>query len=424
MLRTTTLSAAALLGVTLLAPAAPATAAATCQGRVATITGTGTVTGTEGDDVIVADTALTVNALGGDDLVCVTGDAYTSVYAGAGDDVVDATLATGASTVLGAGADTYLGSAAGEDVTAGEDDDSDTERDVIAVGGGFDSVSSGEGGEPNADEIRGDGEMQLFWSGVPAGSSAAHGGAGSTFQMLYNNRVARLKIDTGAGYLSTGSGPRLDLSGFTGFSVRGYGALRRVTVLGSNQDESVSLGWNTSRRVKQKVALRGGDDRLSIGVFSRRSSFSGGDGADEIVAGARSRIGLDLAREKLTVGSGRKAVRVEANSFEDARIASSVVTLRGSGRSNDLEVNACRATVRGLGGRDEITAFINTPDGARVECGNGRRTHFLGGPGNDTLVGSAGRDVLVGGPGRDSANGRQSRDTCRAEQRTSCEARR
>lgn len=80
--------------------------------------------------------------------------------------------------------------------------------------------------------------------------------------------------------------------------------------------------------------------------------------------------------------------------------------------------------MRGLGGRDEITAFINTPDGARIECSNGRRMRFLGGPGKDTLVGSAGRDVLVGGPGRDSANGRQSRDTCQAEVRTSCEVRR
>ncbi|MCW2735440.1 hypothetical protein [Nocardioides sp.] len=426
MLRTTTLPAAALLGLTLLAPAGPATAAVTCPGVTATISGTGTVTGTEGDDVIVADDALTVNALGGNDLICVTGDTYTDVYAGAGDDVVDATLATGGvSATLGAGADTYRGSANGESVTGGEDDDRDTERDVIDLGsGGFDSVSSGEGGETNADEIRGEGELQLFWSGIPTATSVAHAGTGSTFQMLYANEVARLKIDTGAGYLSTGPGPRLDLDGFTGFSVRGYSTLRQVTILGSNRDESVSLGWNTSARVTQRVALRGGDDRLSVGLFARRSSFSGGDGVDELVAGSRSRVDLDLARERLTAGSGRKAVRAEANSFEDARLASSVVTLTGTRRTNDLEVNACRATVHGLGGRDEITAFINTPDGARVECGNGRRTHFLGGPGNDTLVGSAGRDVLVGGPGRDSANGRQGRDTCQAERRTSCEVRR
>ncbi|RYB93768.1 hypothetical protein EUA93_04975 [Nocardioides oleivorans] len=415
------------LAASLSAVVSPASAAGeTCRGVAATISGTGTLTGTEGNDVIVADDALTVNALGGNDLVCITGDTNTSVYGGAGDDVVDATLATvGTSATLGAGADTYLGSAGSDYVTAGEGDNRDTERDVIDVGlGGFDTVASGRGGEENADEIRGGSTLQLFWSGIPTSASVAHAGTGSTFQMIYDNEVARLKIDTRAGYLSTGSGPRLDLDGFTVFTVRGYRTLRQVTVLGSDLDESVGLGWDTSAKVEQKVALGGGDDRLGIGLFSAKSSFSGGDGTDELIAGSRSRIDLDLAREELTIGSGRKAVRTEANSFEDARLASSTVTLTGTGRANDLEVNACRATVSGLGGRDDITAFINTPDGARVECSKGRRTTFLGGPGNDVLVGSAGGDVLVGGPGRDRANGRQSRDTCQAEVRISCEVRR
>ena len=286
----------------------------------------------------------------------------------------------------------------------------------LPLGGYGDSVSSGRGGEANPDQIRGDSEVQLFWSGIPTSTSVAHAGSGSTFQMLYNNEVARLKIDTRSGYLSTGSGPRLDLDGFTVFTVRGYRGLRQVNFLGSNRDENVSLGWDSSTKVKQKVALGGGDDLLSIGLFAKKSRFSGGDGTDELVAGSRSRIDLDLAREKLAIGSGKKAVRTETNSFEDARLASSTVTLTGTRRSNDLEVNACRATVTGLGGRDEITAFINTPDGARVECGKARRMTFLGGPGKDILVGSAGRDVLVGGPGRDSADGRQSRDVCQAEE--------
>ncbi len=77
-MRTTTLTAAALLGLALLTPPQAATAfdhqaAETCLGRPATVVGTGpTVTGTEGRDVIVSGTATTIEAFGGDDLVCVS----------------------------------------------------------------------------------------------------------------------------------------------------------------------------------------------------------------------------------------------------------------------------------------------------------------------------------------------------------------
>lgn len=93
-MRTTTLTAAALLGLTLLTPAQTATAAAeTCLGRPATVVGTGpTVTGTEGRDVIVSGTATTIEALGGDDVVCVSrpGQApvVLAVDAGTGRDMV------------------------------------------------------------------------------------------------------------------------------------------------------------------------------------------------------------------------------------------------------------------------------------------------------------------------------------------------
>ena len=94
MRRTTPLTTAALLGLTVLGPAAmPAQAAGeTCRGEAATIVGTGsTLTGTEGRDVIVTGPAGVVDALGGDDLICVTGSVRTydvlSVVAGAGNAV-------------------------------------------------------------------------------------------------------------------------------------------------------------------------------------------------------------------------------------------------------------------------------------------------------------------------------------------------
>lgn len=121
MRRTTSLTAAGLLGLALLAPATwagPAAAAAeTCLGRPATVVGTGpTVIGTESRDVIVSGTATTIEALGGDDLVCVSrpGQApvVLTVDAGSGRDMVvvepsDA-VATGSSVEGGRGRDQLI----------------------------------------------------------------------------------------------------------------------------------------------------------------------------------------------------------------------------------------------------------------------------------------------------------------------------
>ncbi len=86
----TALAAAVLLApclVTLAGPAPESYAAATCQGKPATIEAAGgTVNGTDGDDVIVTTGAdANVYALGGNDLVCVVGG---HVSTGDGDDSV------------------------------------------------------------------------------------------------------------------------------------------------------------------------------------------------------------------------------------------------------------------------------------------------------------------------------------------------
>lgn len=74
-------------------PVAPTYAAATvCQGQPATIESAGSsITGTEANDVIVAtDPYVNINAMGGNDLICVVGGI---VLTGAGDDSVVSTAA-------------------------------------------------------------------------------------------------------------------------------------------------------------------------------------------------------------------------------------------------------------------------------------------------------------------------------------------
>jgi RTX calcium-binding nonapeptide repeat (4 copies) len=92
-------------------------AAAVCQGQPATIEGSsGTITGTEGNDVIVSTgTETDVQALGGNDLICVVGGI---VHTGLGDDSVVSTGPVGITTVafLFGGADTFVGGAGSSDV--------------------------------------------------------------------------------------------------------------------------------------------------------------------------------------------------------------------------------------------------------------------------------------------------------------------
>ena len=107
--------------VALTAIAGPAHAVAVCQGQPATIEGsTGTITGTEGNDVIVSTGVSTVvMALGGNDLICVVGG---EVHTGAGDDSVLSTGPVGITTVafLFGGTDTFVGGAGISNVVVDE----------------------------------------------------------------------------------------------------------------------------------------------------------------------------------------------------------------------------------------------------------------------------------------------------------------
>ena len=130
--RSTTLVVTALVTGALNAPSSAASdTAQTCQGRPATIVGTGqAIQGTPGDDVIVTGTSQRTYAVAGNDLVCVSPTAVL-VVAGDGDDVVDASQAelTTSATYLGAGLDRYLGGPGYNVVFADGTDDTVTDAD-------------------------------------------------------------------------------------------------------------------------------------------------------------------------------------------------------------------------------------------------------------------------------------------------------
>ncbi|MBF4163688.1 calcium-binding protein [Nocardioides acrostichi] len=156
--------------------AADAASTPTCFGEKATIVGSGDgVTGTSGDDVIVANGALEVRGLGGDDLIC----GAPLAYGGPGDDRIrydgdetDVDLQGGQcnDTIL------YWG---GADFGSIKGNDGD---DVIKTGAGNQYLEGGRGNDrisagAGDDTIRGGAGDDRIFGG--AGDDWAHAGAGS-----------------------------------------------------------------------------------------------------------------------------------------------------------------------------------------------------------------------------------------------------
>lgn len=126
--RTTTLAAAVVMGLALLAPATGASAAVEmCQGETATIVGTpgGQLVGTPGDDVIVSYGDSSVDAGDGDDLICLRPvlSLVQRVDAGPGDDsVVSEGETHNTDTDLGPGRDSFVGGGGEDRIEASFDD--------------------------------------------------------------------------------------------------------------------------------------------------------------------------------------------------------------------------------------------------------------------------------------------------------------
>lgn len=437
MNRTTALTAATGLGLALLAPSgAVATAAAgTCQGMPVTLTGTPgqSLTGTDGPDVVVTNGAMLVKTLGGNDAVCVAGGP-SQVYAGAGDDVVDASTSTrfGAQVWLGAGSDRFTGSTSWDVVYAGDAavpavaPVADAERDVIdtgPAGKARDQVTSGQPGTPNDDQIR-MGNGWLSWAGVPTAATDVDGGRGSGLGIA-PAATESVTIDSGAGTLAIDAQPVLRFEGFTDYSVYAPAGLRDFAFDGGSRAETLFLVLGAD--APHRVAMGGGDDHLRFNrtdALPAGGTYDGGSGRDgfSLALPDEKDFDLDLRRGRLSLGQRSAEVTVPVRRFEDALVMARDVELVGTSARNHLVVGACRSRVDGRDGRDALSTFWQFDEDAELVCRP--RARLLGGRGDDKLTGSRGSDVLIGGPGRDRADGATGRDVCRAEVRKRCEVRR
>lgn len=477
MRRTPSLTTAALAGlipVLALLVAPPASGSGeTCRGRAATIVAAGgDVTGTEGPDVVVITGPAFVDTLGGDDVVCVAGEAPTHpdeapssassafVDAGTGDDVVDTTAAKGrpAWVTLGAGSDRFEGGAGREKVSGGVGDalfglHQDSEPDVMFSGGGEDWVDSGTAGVANADVVDlGGGDDDLRYDGTwVAGGSVT--GAGGADLLRLSVTGASAVVDNAVGRFEDQGRTTASWTAFENFYVvPGDQTPRALTFVGSGADETLDFYGN----IRLTARFGAGNDMLTIpAVLTDGSDVDGGAGRDlfEITAYGRTPLSLDLRSGALRTPAD-KAYAASVTGFEDASALSSQVVLRGTDGANRLKVGACNGSVDARGGADTATLpdkfhflgdcgarLLRLDGGAgddrliggdrndRITGGAGNDTlignfgpdHLTGGSGDDRLSGRGGDDVLLGGAGRDAARGGPDRDRCAAEVRRECE---
>ncbi|GAA4691473.1 hypothetical protein GCM10023349_02720 [Nocardioides conyzicola] len=360
------------LGVSGIAVATtPAQAAgATCQGHAVTIAATGTgrpVTGTDGPDVIssVGFTDVTIDAKGGDDIVCAGRDsvieggpgadsfsgvrstmlAYNVAAAGVQVDLAAGTVVDGGETdtVTGIHAvmgskydDTFVGTASRDTYNSGDyyvaaSEDVLVDGDHVAMGAGDDSARVRLG---SVDLGAGDDDATV------AGGTVT-GGAGDDELYLVTNGVAK-------------GGPGDDsiypIVSTVDFGLPPQGS-RLVVHGGAGRDV-----------ILHPVVNREGDACSAVCAVA---DLDGGGGRDTLRFVNRGVV--DLAAGRSRTEHGRATLR----SFEDVLGSSGPDVIRGDARANRL----------------------------------------VGGRGNDVLVGRGGRDTAIGGPGQ---------DRCAAEVRRTC----
>lgn len=438
-MRTLPLMAAGLLAATLLTSPTAYAASETCQGQPATIVGTPSqygLIGTEGPDVVVTNGALGVKTLGGDDLVCVTDEPGrrlgVTLDTGPGDDVVDGTFTLAdIEAVLGSGSDTYSGSPARDQVVTG-DGSLDNEQDIVSSGVGTsatnagDQVRSGSRGVPNSDVlVLGGIGSEVLWSGPMAAGARLDVGPNST--LVPDLGAGDVSIDAASGTMTTDGVQTLAWTGpFTSFTLFATVAPRSLELTGSDRDEFVYTSF-TDGDGRQRYDLGAGDDTVLSpdGAGGAGSRYAGGAGEDDIELWAGDRLDLDLASGKLEMRQDGRTVRGRFNGFETSRLGAQRVEILGTKRADEIRFYACRATVRGRGGKDDIASYRTGEDGYLLDC-DARKSgiKIYGDGGRDTIGGSRGKDLLVGGTGRDIINGNANRDTCSGEKLKSCEIKR
>ncbi|MCW2816147.1 MAG: Hemolysin-type calcium-binding region [Nocardioides sp.] len=376
-----------------------------CQGKRATLVGDSpnrTVRGTPGNDVIIVKSGRGVDAGRGADIICVRGS--YSIDAGPGHDSVVNESGRTIEVTLGTGADRFRGGSASEQVSALVDGEL---GDDIDTGAGGDVVRIAPNARRGSVVVGGPGRDTLYGSGSRA------------FKKGVRLDNARHRITVGR--TTTGR-----LLGFEEYYLSGG-----ISFTGGPQAEHVITQGTVG-----DVDMGNGNDRISVQPYylNVRGALRGGGDVDELLLSSEYEavgpIRADFAKGSVTI----KAVTPDSPTQRDETFAVGgwntirihYFTVAVVGRADDeaFDIEACRGTVNGGRGDDDIqlTALRNVPDaGGDIACGGDNEVTVAGGAGDDALGGGELRDVLVGGEGTDFADGGDGIDECEAETTVRCE---
>ncbi len=216
---------------------------------------------------------------------------------------------------------------------------------------------------------------------------------------------------------------QFDRLAFTTTAERGM-----FTFRGTSGTEHVKV--NAPTTYDRNIALRSGKDSYESDTLGGKATRIKGDGGRNqllLELTSHGRVRADLSRSRVTATKAGKQDSIRVRGFDDLIVSAKRADVIGTNRANRIGVIACRATVKGKKGRDDLyvdTRYRGLGFWVPPRCGTYRST-LDGGPGNDSLAGSyPSNDRLIGGPGKDSAaGGFGGRDVCQAEKVRECEKR-
>lgn len=419
-------------GAAAFAPQASAADPVTCNGTPATIVvpadPTGPVEGTAGNDVIYVTGKATVNALGGDDIVCGAPDATATTGGewdgGEGNDTMTTTSAT---LVGGPGNDTLT--AAYSTISGGAGND-------ILRGGAGDNTLNG-----------GDGDDQLTGG---AGADVFDGGLGND-KFIGSGRD---KIRVGGATPTTIDATSRTIDGPEGADTY----TGSPAIWAPNDTDEVFIGSNRadvfiSDGGHDRVYGQDGDDKITV-VHPRLVDGGAGNDVIEVWFGGTVRAGAgnDTIRtmmdtqdrpgvviEPYDINGGAGSDTIVASSVSVGGVFSAPIatadrwtgTVRGGSGSDLLDFGPAAYAVRAdmlskkatwaagemtLKGMQDLTGTYNRD----FLLGDNGKNRLVGGAGNDLLAGRGGNDTLTGGDGQDEARGGAGKDICSAEVSKRC----
>lgn len=422
------------------------------NGGVDTITyngkasGTQTVNGGRGDDVIVDGTGVGAFTLAGgwdDDSITVNNDAgITSVvvYGGNaetdtadGDDTISVTAgaALASATLLGnSGTDTITYNGTDNTVTAtasingGVGDDTVTvtasANDTVTVNtsagndtvnvtttGDSDVIISGFDSSDTLSTVSLNGSAVTAWTAAQGSSTVIDAGANGS--IVLGSYLGDLDLTVGTGKL---------VANFVGGVATVTGTANVDYLVSGSSADTIVLGGGGNDKVDAGL----GDDVISAvdaDIDGNDVAINGGDGADSLTFTDAATVSAgDLANitnvETITFGDFTSTL-VMGTASEAAGIVTVDASAMGSGNTlgiTDTGAVASDATVTGGAGNDSVVLDSATGDLNLVGNGgddtlttNSGTDSVDGGAGNDTIVTGAANDTIDGGAGTDDITG-------------------